>query len=196
MENDFLSLAQKNQQQAFQIIEQSRIVKCWQNIGATVNLIGSLKTGLLMKHLDIDFHIYTPKLDIQKSFEAIAQLATNPNIVNISYTNLLQEEDACLEWHAFWKDSNNNLWQIDMIHMRQGSRWDGYFENIAQKIIEVISQKQKETILKLKYLTPDDVKIAGVEYYMAVIRDNIQTYEQFLQWRKQNSAERIIKWIP
>ena len=196
MKDDFLSKAMKNQEKAFQIIEQSKVIDCWQSVGATVNLIGSLKTGLLMKHRDIDFHIYTQKPDIAQSFKAISLLATHPNVVNISYTNLLQEEDACLEWHAYWRDDEQQIWQIDMIHMASGSRWDGYFENMADRIAKKISKEQKETVLKLKYLTPDDEKIAGIEYYMAVMRDGIKTYEQFLQWRKQNLSSGIIEWLP
>ena len=78
-----LQLAQSNQQKAFDIIEQCQIKQAWQSIGAQINLIGSFKMGLLAKHRDIDFHIYTPTLDIAQSFAAMAQIAKNPKIVYI-----------------------------------------------------------------------------------------------------------------
>lgn len=56
---NILELAKRNQQKAWEIIEDTRIVRIWEGMGAKVNLVGSLRTGLLMKHRDIDFHIYT-----------------------------------------------------------------------------------------------------------------------------------------
>ena len=193
---EILKLAQKNQQQARQVIEETGVVGCWQSINARINLIGSLKTGLLMKHRDIDFHMSTPKLDIAESFRAVALLAGHTGVIAVEYANLSDEEDACLEWHAKYRDKNGDCWQIDMIHMADGSRWDGYFEKIAERIGAVMSPKQKETILRLKFATPDDVKIAGIEYYMAVLRDRIEDYEQFLQWRQTHQQTGIVDWIP
>ena len=59
---NIFELAKRNQQKAWEIIEDTRIVRIWEGIGAKVNLVGSLRTGLLMKHRDIDFHIYTSPL--------------------------------------------------------------------------------------------------------------------------------------
>ncbi len=193
---EILKLAQQNQQQAWQVIAETDVIGCWQSINARVNLIGSLKTGLLMKHRDIDFHIYTPKLDVVESFSAVSLMAKHPGIAAVEYANLSNAEDACLEWHAKYCDPNGNLWQIDMIHMADGSRWDGYFEKIAERIEKVMTPKQKETILRLKFETPDDVKIAGIEYYMAVLRDGIEDYEQFVKWRQANPLTGIADWMP
>ena len=45
---DILELAKRNQQKAWEIIEDTRIVRIWEGIGAKVNLVGSLRTGLLI----------------------------------------------------------------------------------------------------------------------------------------------------
>ena len=81
-------------------------------------------------------------------------------------------------------------------HPVKGSRYDGYFERVAERIEAVITPRQRETVLRLKYETPDDEKIMGIEYYLAVIRDGIADYPAFVQWRKQQPADRIIEWIP
>lgn len=62
--------------------------------------------------------------------------------------------------------------------------------------MEVITPKQRETILQLKYQTPEDIKIMGIEYYMAVIRDKITDYQSLSAWRNQNGAPTIIEWMP
>ena len=68
---NILELAKRNQQKAWEIIEDTRIVRIWEGIGAKVNLVGSLRIGLLMKHRNIDFHIYTSPLDLSASFRAM-----------------------------------------------------------------------------------------------------------------------------
>lgn len=189
-----LHLAQANSQKAFDIIEQCQIKQAWQSIGAQINLIGSLKMGLLVKHRDIDFHIYTPTLDVTQSFAAMAQIAKNPKIVHIEYRNLLDEEDSCLEWHAWYQDQKE--WQIDMIHIVQGSKYAGYFERQAERILAVMSEQQRETILRLKFETPDEIKIAGIEIYQAVIESGVTTFEELQQWRANRPQNGIIEWIP
>lgn len=189
-----LHLAQANSQKAFDIIEQCQIKQAWQSIGAQINLIGSLKMGLLVKHRDIDFHIYTPTLDVTQSFAAMAQIAKNPKIVHIEYRNLLDEEDSCLEWHAWYQDQEE--WQIDMIHIVQGSKYAGYFERQAERILAVMSEQQRETILRLKFETPNEIKIAGIEIYQAVIESGVTTFEELQQWRANRTQNGIIEWIP
>ena len=54
---DILDIARRNQQKAWEIIEKVNVIPIWERIGAQVNLVGSLRMGLLMKHRDIDFHI-------------------------------------------------------------------------------------------------------------------------------------------
>ena len=59
---DIIELAEQNQQNAWKLLDETGIIPAWERIGATVHLVGSLKSGLLMKSRDIDLHIYTGKL--------------------------------------------------------------------------------------------------------------------------------------
>ena len=193
---NILELAKRNQQKAWEIIEDTRIVRIWEGIGAKVNLVGSLRTGLLMKHRDIDFHIYTSPLDLSASFRAMAELAENTSVKKIEYTNLLHTAEACIEWHAWYQDMVGELWQIDMIHIREGSRYDGYFERVAERISAVMTDEMKLAILTLKNETPDMEKIMGVEYYQAVIRDGVRSYPEFEEWRRFHPVTGVVEWIP
>lgn len=191
-----LEKAAENQKKAWQIIYETDIINIWESIGAKVNLIGSLKTGLLMKNRDIDFHIYTDKLTPSKSFSAISKLAENPSIKRIQYVNLLNTDEKCIEWHAWYEDDEGKEWQIDMIHILKDSFYDGYFEKVAERISKVLTPEWKERILTIKNDTPETEKIPGIIYYMAVIRDNIQNYAEFSEWRKKHSNIGIIEWMP
>lgn len=193
---DILELAKRNQQKAWEIIEDTRIVRIWEGIGAKVNLVGSLRTGLLMKHRDIDFHIYTSPLDLSASFRVMAELAENTSVKKIEYTNLLHTAEACIEWHAWYQDMEGELWQMDMIHIQEGSRYDGYFERVAERISAVLTDEMRLAILKLKYETPDTEKIMGVEYYQAVIQDGVRSYPEFEEWRRLHPAVGVVEWVP
>ena len=192
---DIVALAEANQRKAREVIAKLRVVEAWEAVGAEAHLVGSLRTGLLMKHRDIDFHIYSSPFRLSDSFAAMAALVADPAVKRFEGANLLHTPEVCVEWHL-WYDDGGEEWQVDMIHLVKGSRYDGYFERVAERIEAVITPRQRETVLRLKYETPDDEKIMGIEYYLAVIRDGIADYPAFVQWRKQQPADRIIEWIP
>lgn len=193
---DITEEAEKNSQKAWEVIKDTDIVNIWKSVGAEINLVGSLNMGLFMKHRDVDFHIYTPTLDIANSFKAMAKLAENPSVKKIEYTNLIDTEECCIEWHAWYLSRENELWQLDMIHILKGSRYDGYFERMAERIKAVLTDETKNAILKLKNETPETEKIMGIEYYQAVIRDGVRSYPEFTEWRKQHPVTGVIEWIP
>ena len=56
---DIVALAEANRRKAREVIAKLRVVEAWEAVGAEAHLVGSLRTGLLMKHRDIDFHIYS-----------------------------------------------------------------------------------------------------------------------------------------
>lgn len=91
----------------------------------------SLATGLLAKHLDIDFHIYSEPPLLPSGFAAMARIAENASVRRIECVNLLHTDEKCVEWHAWYEDRDGELWQIDMIHIEAGSAYDGYFERFA-----------------------------------------------------------------
>lgn len=193
---DIFEIAKQNQEEAWKVVENSGVVKAWERIGAEVNLVGSLRTGLLMKHRDIDFHIYSSPLTLSNSFQAMALLAENPNVKKIECVNLLHTVEECVEWHAFYQEPDGECWQIDMMHIKRGSRYDGYFEQVADRIAAVLTDETRQAILQLKYDTPETEKAMGVEYYQAVIRDGVRNYADFEEWRRQHPVTGVIEWMP
>ena len=194
---DYLLLAEKNQARAWKVIRSTRVVELWEEAGAEVNLVGSLKLGLLMKHRDIDFHIYSRNLTAKDSFAVMSELSACPHITQITCSNLLNTPEQCIEWHALYQDpEDGEKWQIDMIHMPKGSAYDGYFEQVADRIARVLTDETRDIILRLKYETPDDEKIMGIEYYQAVIAGGISTWQELVEWRKAHPVTGIVSWMP
>ncbi|WP_300754668.1 phosphoglycerate mutase family protein [uncultured Brachyspira sp.] len=190
--NNIINISLNNQKKAFDIIKELDIENSFKSIGARVNLVGSLKMGLLMKNKDIDFHVYTSSLDIEKSFFSVSKISKNKKIEKATYTNLIDTDEHCIEWHLFYRDDNNEIWQIDIIHILEASYYDGYFEKVSDDVINMLTEEKRNIILKLKYETPDDIKIMGIEYYKAVLKDNVQTFEEFIKWRDKQSFSGII----
>ena len=194
---DYLLLAERNQAKAWEVIRSTRVVELWKEADAEVNLIGSLKLGLLMKHRDIDFHIYSRNLTAKGSFAVMAELSACPHITQITCSNLLHTPEVCIAWHALYPDPDaKEIWQIDMIHMPKGSAYDGYFEQVADRIARALTDGTRRTILRLKYETPDDEKIMGIEYYQAVIAGGVSTWQELMEWRKAQPVTGIVSWMP
>ena len=196
MQERLIEIAQTNQQRAHEIIQELNLIPLWASINVEAHLVGSLRMGLLMKHLDIDLHLYSDPVSLAHDFRIIARLAQNHRIKQIEYANLLDTEEACLEWHLHYEDPLNQMWQIDMIHILKGSRYDSYFEQMADRIVAALTDETRHTILQLKYETPESEKIMGIEYYQAVLRDGVKNYVEFETWRRQHPITGIITWMP
>ena len=195
MEHIF-KLAEQNTRTAESIVRDLDMEGVWGSIGATVNLVGSLKTGLLVKHRDIDFHVYTPELRLADSFSAMARLMANPRVTRIECVNLINTEEHCIEWHAWYRDRDGQIWQIDIIHILRGSTYDGFAERLAERITATLTPETREAVFRLKHATPEDEKVMGIEYYLAVFRDGVRDYPAFMEWRKQNPMDEIALWTP
>lgn len=198
MQERLIEIAQTNQQRAHEIIQELNLIPLWASINVEAHLVGSLRMGLLMKHLDIDLHLYSDPVSLADDFRIIARLAQNHRIKQIEYANLLDTEEACLEWHLHYEDPLNQMWQIDMIHILnlKGSRYDSYFEQMADRIVAALTDETRHTILQLKYETPESEKIMGIEYYQAVLRDGVKNYAEFETWRRQHPVTGIVTWMP
>lgn len=193
---DILKLAQHNQQTVWKILENTGIIPAWERIGATVHLVGSLKSGLLAKSKDIDLHIYTEKLDVAESFSVMQELTERLPLKEVQYKNLIHTEEECIEWHAIYEDEDMNTCKFDMIHIRKGSKYDGVVEKVTEAIMNRLTPEVKKTILQIKFDVPDDVQISGIEIYHAVFVGEVRNYEELEQYRKTNPLTNSLDWLP
>ena len=191
-----IRLAATNQHRAHQIIADLGIMAAWDSIGAEAHIVGSLATGLLAKHRDIDLHIYSSPVDVAASFRAVAAIASTLGVKKMECTNLLSAEDECLEWHLWHDDPDTGLWQIDMMHIRRGSRWEGHFEQVAARIRSALTDETRQAIIRLKCQTPDDLHIMGIDYCRAVMGDGVRTLPEMLAWHAAHRTDGISTWMP
>ncbi|WP_320169425.1 hypothetical protein [Maridesulfovibrio sp.] len=189
-------LAAYNQQRAQHVLDETGILNIWSDCGIRAELVGSMRMGLLMRHLDIDMHVYSDPFSIAAGFEAMSRLAQNPRVRHIEYTNLLDAEDQCLEWHAWYDAPDGDTWQIDMMQIHADSRYAGYFERVADAIRASLTPETRSAILGIKNEIPEGQKIMSIEVYQAVLRDGVRNFIDFMEWKKRIPAQEIIEWMP
>lgn len=195
-DSEIQNLTDKRHNEAFQIIIALGIVEILESAGCRVNLIGSLKMGLLARHRDIDFHVYSSGITTTSSFAMMAALAENPAITEIKCINGLHTDEHCISWHLAYLTDNKETWHIDIIHIEEKSPYDGFFENMAARIAETMTPNQRATILRLKWETPENEQIHGVEYYEAVISGGITTLPELRKWIQAHRKREPYYWIP
>lgn len=195
---NFLELADREVQTAHQLLEESGIVGAWEQIGATVYLVGSCRTGLMMGSRDIDMHIYTDRVDVGESFSVMRELAARLPLREIHYGNGLDTDEECIEWHAVYT-AEGVPWKFDMIHIRRGSRYDGVVERVTEAIREKLTPELREAILRIKYEMPENEAIPGVNtginIYRAVFA-GIRHYKELGAWLKANPIDNTLDWMP
>lgn len=183
------------QEKARKVLSASGIADVWENAGCRVNLVGSLRMGLLAAHRDIDLHVYSKGITEESSFAIAAQKARIPGVTEIKCINGLHTEEHCISWHIIYV-FDGEKWQFDIIHIEEGTEYDGFFERMADRITEVMSPEQKQTILRLKFETPSDKDFHGVEYYEAVIADGVTSMSELTQWVDRHRRKPAYYWIP
>lgn len=196
MPTDIFALSELNQQRARRVLDETGILDIWSDFGIRAELVGSLRMGLLMRNLDVDMHVYSEPFSLEAGFGAIARLGQNPRIRRIEYTNLLDAEDQCLEWHAWYEEPDGDTWKIDMIQIHMESPYAGYFERVADAIVAKLTPETKQAILEIKNDIPEGQKVMGIEVYQAVIRDGVRDWAGFADWQQRNPARGIITWMP
>lgn len=196
MKMDYAGRPAKFQRRATEVLEMSGIANVWKEAGCRVNIIGSMAMGLMAKHRDIDLHVYSPEVTEQSSFAIMARIAADTRVKGIKCINGLTTEEHCIAWHVSFEAEPGEIWQFDIIHIVAGTCYDGFFERMAQRIAENATTEQKETILRLKFETPEGEEIHGVEYYEAVMACGVTTLEELRRWITERRAGEFYYWMP
>lgn len=194
--NHVIEMARESRAKARKVLADSGIVEIWRAAGCRVNLVGSLRMGLLASHRDIDLHVYSKGITTESSFAIVAKISAIPAVTEIKCINGLATEERCIAWHVAYRAEDEEIWQFDIIHIEEGTRYDGYFERMADRICEVMTEEQRHTVLRLKFETPPGCDFHGVDYYEAVISAGVTTLEELGTWVATRRQSPPHYWIP
>ncbi len=189
-------IAELNHKNAERILEDTGIIRLWGNIGATIRPVGSFKSGLMIRNLDIDLHIYTDEVKLSEDFTVMQKFAENPGVKRFEYINQLNTDEECIEWHVHYHDNKEDaMWKLDIIHLRKGSTFDGFVERVTDRVIELLTPETRETILQIKHTLPADIPVKSIEIYQAVLADGVQTTNEFMEWRALHPFTGVADWL-
>ncbi len=194
--SELLELSRQMGQSALKVLNDLDIETSCRSVGGSLNIVGSLKSCLMLNHRDIDLHLYTGAPMVEKSFSFMKKIAENNKVKDIQYKNLLDTKEECIEWHLWFEDKDKSTWKLDIIHIRKGSFYDGFFERVTDKIIEKLTPETKETILQIKCELGGKSDVPGIQIYHAVLGHGIKNYADFILWTKKNPVDTVLKWIP
>ena len=193
---EIFELSDASSVKAQKVLKESGIAEVWKRAGCKVNIVGSLRMGLMASHRDIDLHVYSKGITAKESFAIMSEIAENPRVTEIKCINGLHTDEHCVAWHVMYSAEDGEIWQFDIIHIEEGSEYDNYFERMADRIKEVITEDQRYLILKLKFEAPAESGYHGVEFYEAVIKDGVKNLEEFQAWVKLHRLKPPYYWIP
>lgn len=195
-EHEYLDeLSSAKQKRAIEVLKASGIAEIWKQSGCRVNIVGSLRNGLLISHNDIDMHVYSSNITAEKSFAIAAKISMLSGVKEISCINGLNTDEVCISWHVKYHHESED-WKFDIIHIEEGSKYDGYFEKVADKIRELATDEQKDIILRMKLELSDDKNIIGADFYEAVIADDVKTIPELKEWVKVHRSKTPYYWMP
>ena len=135
----YVDVAARNMKRAAELVGSLGLVEHWKEIGAEVNLVGSFSTGLLVKHLDIDLHVYTEMLSVRDSFAAVAGIASHKGVQHVEFSDLSDTEEACFEWHLTYRDTDGRVWTVDMFPFLPLAASGGFDEMVARPLCATLS---------------------------------------------------------
>ena len=189
--DDLIVRAERTAEVAHALLRATRLPERWEARGAEVHLVGSLATGLLLRHRGIDLHLYTRRLEPRDGFAIAAEVKPQ----RLTFANLSETSERCIEWHL-WFPGEGGLWQVDVIQMAHDSPYKGYFEHRAARIRSVLTPETRAIILALKDAAPQEAQIPGILFCMAVLRDGIRDWPSFQHWHATHPLMGILDWCP
>jgi hypothetical protein len=194
--SELFELSRQMRQAASKVLTVLNIADHCKEVKGSLNIVGSLKTDLMLNHRDIDLHFYTSEPMVEKSFAFMKGLAENNAIKDIQYKNLLDTKEECIEWHLWYEAEEGISWKLDIIHIRKGSFYDGFFEAVTDKVIQKLTHETKEIILQIKYELGEKSNVPGIQIYHAVLEHGVKNCTDFIQWQKENPLDSILEWVP
>lgn len=191
-DKDLVEKARALREEAYTLLYQEGLFSLVQSVGpATVR--GSVALDL-MTWPDIDLSVQLPhETDISTFFELGKEIATNFQVVKMSFSNQFIRPDVPFDYGLYWgiRLLYAKIWKIDL----WGHGEDAYntdvraFNELAQQLKEV----DRITVLRIKdevCKRPEyRVEISSMDIYEAVAHYKVQTVKEFDEWRMRNLKE-------
>lgn len=173
------------QNEAQTVVKELDLVPLLSNAG-TVRLHGSSVLGL-MTWRDIDISVSSPRLSIERAYEAMVPLLTHPHVKQVRYLNESGSfnptglpRDERYFFMVMYDSGAESNWKIDIsFWLEEGVRSEPIHDMIEQKL----TPETCLIILRIKevwWRQPSyRQEVSSVDIYDAVLQHGIRTLEEF-----------------
>jgi hypothetical protein len=190
---DVLHQAAERQHQANEILATLALMERWSEFGVP-HIVGAAAYGLMVAS-DIDIDIYCPEPRVEMGFSVVADLARQPGIWKVRFSNELDAPDQGLYWQLRYRAGDNQVWTIDMWLLADDHPGPRSLD-LAEAMNRALTDETRVAILRIKEAVQDRADVHSVDIYRAVLDDGVRSAADFLTWHTEHTSGGLTYWRP
>lgn len=195
--SDVVRRADELQAGARAVLLKTGIRALWEKVGRTY-LVGSARFGL-MTNTNIDFETYVEAPDPRDGFAVMREMACLSGVTRINYCNFLGTDDPGLYWWFEYVDEEGVAWTFDNWLIPFSHPNAGMADAFASAMSARLTPENRTTILAIKAAARESAMVEkprGIDVYKAVLKDGVETFEDFTRWFSANPPVPMETWRP
>ena len=160
-------------------------------------VVGSVAYGLVVEP-DVDLEIYCPRPRVEAGFVVMSELALQPGVWKIRFSNELQGPDPGLYWQIRYRQPASPaqpLWKIDMWLLAEdypGPR----SADLVEPMRRALTPEIRAAILRIKEAALGRQEVHGIDVYRAVFDGGVRTPEAYQRWMAAHGRLGLTTWRP
>jgi len=184
---------------ARRVIERLDLLGRWAAYGRPV-VVGSVAYGLVVEP-DVDLEIFCPRPRVEDGFAVVSQLALEPGVWKVRFSNELEGPDPGLYWQLRYRETASSSgvagegWKIDTWLLA-----DDYAGPRSSDLIEpmrmALTPETRAAILRIKEAYFDREELRGIDVYRAVLDGGVRTLEEYDRWIAAHGPAGLTNWRP
>jgi hypothetical protein len=194
MVNDgLLRRQQVRQRAAREILGRLRLLDSWAEAGVP-KLVGAAAYGLMVAP-DIDIEIFCDVPTVDPGFAIVSELAREPSIWKVRFSNELDRPDRGLYWQLRYRADDAEVWKVDMWllgHDHPGPR----SVDLVEPMKRALTDETRAAILEIKEALFGQPGVHSIEIYEAVLEDGVRSATEFSAWRTRREPSGLTSWRP
>ena len=193
MGDSVLEREAERQRKAGEILSALRLMDRWTGVGRP-RLVGAAAYGLMVAP-DIDIEIYCPEPRVQVGFSVLGDMAVEPGVWKVRFSNELDGSDQGLYWQIRYRAGDGEVWKIDMWLL--GDDHGGpRSADLVEAMRRALTEETRRAILTIKEAVLGRQDVHSIDVYRAVLDDGVRSVGDFLSWHARDASVGLTFWRP
>lgn len=193
MGSELLRRQAQRQQVAVEILSHLGLLERWARVG-DAKLVGAAAYGLMVAP-DIDLEIYCDAPAVDPGFAVVGELARQPGVWKVRFSNELDGADRGLYWQLRYRWDDAEVWKVDMWllgHDHPGPR----SVDLVEPMKSALTNETRRAIIAIKEALFGEPDIHSIEIYEAVLDGGVRSVPAFRAWRSERGPSGLTLWRP